>query len=87
MHPIEKAALWVSCPIVGNPRSRMLTNGHFGRLCIRNLQKGLRPAQAAIASLILRISTQAIAKPAVKTYGDERRTRRRCAPGSGGKDC
>jgi len=26
-------------------------------------------------------------KPAVKTYGDERRTRRRCAPGSSGEDC
>jgi hypothetical protein len=43
----REAATWVSCPIVGNPRSRVLTNGHTGRLFTRNLQKGQRPAVIA----------------------------------------
>ena len=48
-----KDAQWVSCPIVGNQRPRVLTNGHHGRLFTRNPQKGWRPEKAGFATRIL----------------------------------
>jgi hypothetical protein len=48
-----KDAQWVSCPIVGNQRPRVLTNGHHSRLFTRNPQKGWRPEKAGFATLIL----------------------------------
>lgn len=47
-----KDAKWVSCPIVGNQRPRVLTNGHHNRLFTRNPQKGWRPETAGFAALI-----------------------------------
>jgi hypothetical protein len=44
---------WISCPIVGNQRPRVLTNGHHNRLFTRNPQKGWRPEKAGFATVIL----------------------------------
>jgi hypothetical protein len=49
----RKDAKWVSCPIVGNQRPRVLTNGHHSRLFTRNPQKGWRPERAGFATRIL----------------------------------
>jgi hypothetical protein len=49
----SKDAKWGSCPIVGNQRPRVLTNGHHNRLFTRNPQKGWRPERAGFAALIL----------------------------------
>jgi len=54
-----KDAKWVSCPIVGNQRPRVLTNGHHNRLFTRNPQKGWRPEKAGFATLIPKLDLEA----------------------------
>ena len=46
----SKGKLWGKCPIVGNQRPRVLTNGQYSRLFIRISQKGQMPGKAGFAN-------------------------------------
>jgi len=50
----REGGLWGRCPIVGNTRPKVLTNGQKDRLSSGNLRKGLKPGRALIATRVRR---------------------------------